>query len=258
MIPLERQCMSLIKLSVIVPTWNNPDQLTQMVNSLTRIGFFDIGDRELIIVNNGKQPVSKDFAHILAKRTMQVVNCEDNRGWEGGLIEGLKVSSAEFVCFQNDDVHIPQAHINFYENLMAPFEAGNVGMVAPTTTCSAGIQSIYNMGTPTTLTEVRWVIGLCVMMERKTLELVGGVDESLPGGDDLDLSIRMRKHEKKLYVNPNAFLIHHGFSTGTRVKGDHTQEGGWNSRSMMERTNQALIVKHGFKMFHETLSYQVV
>ena len=110
--------MSRCKLSVISPSWNNPEQLTQMVNSMTRIGFFDAGDRELIIVNNGKQPVAKDFAHLIAKRSLQVVNCEDNRGWEGGLIEGLKVSDSEFVCFQNDDVHIPQSQPYFYENLM--------------------------------------------------------------------------------------------------------------------------------------------
>jgi GT2 family glycosyltransferase len=230
---------------------------------MTRIGFFERGDRELIIVNNGKQPVSKDFAHIIAKGTLRVVDCEDNLGWEGGLIAGLKVSTAEFVCFQNDDVHIPQAHINFYDHLMAPFydEDGTstgVGIVAPTTTCAAGIQSIYNMNTPTSITEVRWAIGLCLMIDRKALDGVGGVDDKLPGGDDFDLSIRMRLAGNKILINPNAFLIHHGFQTGSRIKGDHTQENGWNSRSMQERTNKALIQKHGFRIFHETLSYQVV
>ena len=248
----------MLQLSILCPTWNNPDQLTQMVNSMTRIGFFERGDRELIIVNNGKQPVSKDFAHIIAKGTLKVVDCEDNRGWEGGLIEGLKVSTAKFVCFQNDDVHIPQSHINFYDHLMDPFSDETVGIVAPTTTCSAGIQSIYNMATPVKITEVRWAIGLCMMIKRETLDLVGGVDEKLPGGDDFDLSIRMRLADKKILINPNAFLIHHGFQTGSRIKGDHTQENGWNSKSMQERTNKGLIQKHGFRVFHETLSYQVV
>lgn len=251
--------MSQHKLSVICPTWNNPEQITQMVNSMTKIGFFERGDRELIIVNNGKQPVSKDFAHIMAKRTLQVVNCEDNRGWEGGLIEGLKVAHGKYVCFQNDDVHIPQAHINFYDHLMEPFETyQDIGMVGPTSTCSAGIQSIYNPNSPIKMTEVRWLIGYCVMIDREILDSVGGVDETLPGGDDFDLSIRMRKAGKKLLVNPSAFLIHHGFQTGTRINGDHTKDGGWNSKSMQERTNKGLIQKHGFREFHQTLSYQVV
>ena len=49
-----------MKLSVIVPTWNNAELLIRMVNSMTRIGFFRHNDRELIIVNNGKQPCDKE------------------------------------------------------------------------------------------------------------------------------------------------------------------------------------------------------
>jgi GT2 family glycosyltransferase len=250
-----------MKLSVIVPTWNNERLLIQMVNSMTRIGFFDMGDRELIIVNNGKQNCVKDFEHIIAKRSLQVVNCAENRGWEGGLVEGLKVAHGEFICFQNDDVHIPQAQGFFYEELMAPFESElmkDVGIVAPTTTCAAGIQSIFHQNTPVVITEVRMLIFLCVMMKREVLDAVGGVDESLPGGDDIDLSIRMRLAGKKLFVNPNAFLVHHGFQTGNRVKGDSSVDGGWNSEKMTERTNRALIHKHGFRTWMETMGSQVV
>lgn len=249
--------MSQLKLSVISPSWNNPDQLTQMVNSMTRIGFFEKGDRELIIVNNGKQPVDQDFAHIVAKGTLRVVNCEDNRGWEGGLIEGLKVSDSEFVCFQNDDVHIPQSDPMFYDKLIGSFKE-DTGLVAPVTTCAMGIQSIYSQNSPVNLTEVRWLIFLCVMMKRKDLDFVGGVDETLPGGDDIDVSIRMRNAGLKLYVNPDCFLIHHGFQTGERVKGGPDKEGGWNSKQMQERTNKALIQKHGFRTFIETVGRQCV
>jgi len=242
-------------LSVLCPTYNNPQQLTQMVNSMTRIGFFDKGDRELVIVNNGKQPVEKDFATVIAKRTMQVVNCEENRGWEGGLIEGLKVArSDKFVCFQNDDVHIPNRHVDFYDNLMVE----GAGAVGPITTCAAGIQNIYAQFSPVVPTEVRWLIGFCMMLDKKTLEEVGGIDETLPGGDDFDLSIRLRNAGKKLFVNPESFIIHHGFQTGIRVHGDNTVEGGWNSQKMSDRTNKALIQKHGFKTFIETMMCQVV
>lgn len=246
-----------MKLDVLVPTYNNYEQLTQMINSMSRLNFFDAGDRRLIIINNGKQRCETDYAHLIAKRTVMVINCEENLGWEGGLIKGLKHSDAEYVCFQNDDVHIPQADKYFYDSLMEELTEG-YGMVGPTTTCAAGIQSIFHMAAPITKTEVRWLIGFCVMMKREDLEAVGGVDETLPGGDDFDLSIRMRDNGKKLVVNPSAFIIHHGFQTGTRVKGGPDEENGWNSRTMQERTNRALIQKHGFRKFHETMSYQVV
>ena len=241
-----------MKLSVIVPTWNNANLLTAMVNSMTRIGFFKHNDRELIIVNNGKQPCEKDYAHI---KNLSVVTCEDNRGWEGGLVEGLKVAKGDYVCFQNDDVHIPQNQDDFYGELMDSFN-DDTGMVAPISTTCAGIQSVFHNRTPSELTEVKWIIFLCVMMKRSVLDAVGGVDETLPGGDDIDLSMRMRIAGYKLYVNPKAFIIHHAFQTGVRVHGDSDKEGGWNSEKMQENTNRALIIKHGFIKWAATIQGQ--
>lgn len=246
-----------MKLSVIVPTFNNPMQLHQMVVSMRRIGFFDSGDRELIIVNNGKDPYEP-------KKNLKVINLPENKGWEGGLIEGLRISEGEFICFQNDDVHIPQCEEMFYELLMAEFYdkdgelRDDVGMIGPVTTTASGAQSIYSPNTPTKITEVSWLIFFCVMLRRDVLDQVGFIDETLPGGDDFDLSIRMRKAGKKLFVHPKTFIIHHGFQTGTRVHGDSDKDGGWNSRKMIERTNQALIRKHGFRNWFKTISQQVL
>jgi SAM-dependent methyltransferase len=58
---------------------------------------------------------------------------------------------------------------------------------------------------------------------------------------------------KKLLINPDAFIIHHAFKTGTRVRGDQNTPGGWNSKEMIDRTNQFLIKKHGFKAFMESM-----
>jgi GT2 family glycosyltransferase len=218
---------------------------------MSRIGFFQSGDRELIIVNNGKQPCEKDYAHI---PNLVVVSLPENKGWEGGLREGLKVAKGEFICFQNDDVHIPQSDPRFYDTLMET----NVDVVAPITTCAAGIQSIFHQNTPVSVTEVSMLIFLCVVIKKEALNAAGGIDDTLPGGDDLDLSIRMRLAGKRLFVNPNAFIVHHGMQTGNRVKGDFTVDGGWNSEKMQDNTNKALIQKHGFRTWMETMRSQIV
>ena len=245
------------KLDVIVPTYNNQNLLTNMVNSMTRIGFFEKGDRRLIIVNNGKQPCGKDYAHIFATGNLFIINNDDNLGWEGGLKEGLKHSDSQYICFQNDDVHIPQSQVDFYDRLIGGGD-DRCGMIGPITTCAAGIQSIYHQFTPIEITEVRWLIFMCVMMRREVLDAVGGVDDTLRGGDDFDLSIRMRLAGYKLFVNPHTFLVHHGFQTGQRVHGGPDKDGGWNSLSMQERTNKGLIQKHGFRTFFETIQKQTL
>ena len=247
--------MSQYAVDVIVPTWNNPEYLIPMVNSMIRIGCFARGDLRLIIVNNGKQPIKKDLG---GRPHIEVIDCEDNLGWEGGLKKGLELSDAPFVVFQNDDTFIPQSSHGFYNTMLQKFNDPTIAAVAPTTTCAAGVQSIYHAGSPLTDLPVCWSIFFCVMIRREYLDAVGGIDDTLPGGDDFDLSWRFHKAGYGIMVTPYAFIIHEGFKTGERVKGSPTEDGGWNSLTFTDNVNKALIQKHGFKAFHYQRYNQVL
>lgn len=235
--------------SIIIPTFNNPEYLTPCIESICATGAL-MGLCELIIVNNGSQPIKemvKDWPNT------KVLEPGRNLGWEGGLEAGLKEAQGDFICFQNDDTLIPKACQNFYSQLLWPFNNLNVAAVGPATTVASGWHSVYARNAFRNLSEVSYLIFFTVMVRRSDLEAVGGIDTSAPGGDDFDLCIRLRKAEKKLLVNPDAFIIHHAFKTGTRVRGDQNTAGGWNSKEMMDRTNRWLIQKHGFKTWLETL-----
>lgn len=234
---------------ILIPTWNNPEFLNPCVDSIMRTGVLS-GLARLILINNGKQPLKERFRQI---PQILVLEPGENLGWERGLEYGLKHSDSKFVCFQNDDTHIPKANARFYSNLLYPFANGDVGAVGPATTVASGWHSVYRPEPLMLTTEVSYLIFFTVMLKREDLEAAGGIDTACPGGDDIDLSIRLRKRGKRLVINPDAFIIHHGFKTGTRVRGDHTTPGGWNSKEMSDKTNKWLIQKHGFKTFMETI-----
>jgi len=206
---------------------------------------------DLIIVNNGSQDIERTFG---AYSSIKILNPGKNLGWEGGLELGLKESNSPFVVFQNDDTYLTPGGCFFYQRLLTRFQDDNVAAVGPVTTCALGRQSVYSPDCPNVGTEVSYLIFFTVMLRRKHLEEVGGIDTSLPGGDDFDLSIRLRAKGYNLVIDPGAFIIHHGFKTGERIKGDPSTSGGWNSVEMTERTNQALIRKHGFKTWWKTIS----
>ncbi len=236
-------------LDIIIPTWNNPEFLNPCVESIVRTGILH-SDARLLIVNNGTQDVKQAVGHL---PNIEVLEPGRNLGWEGGLAYALERSQSKFVCFQNDDTFIPKASMQIYQRLLIPFVDKTVGAVGPTTTTAAGLQSVFHPKSPRTRVHPSFLIFFMVMLRRAHLDAVGGVDTSLPGGDDFDLSIRLRKAGLKLLIEPDVFVIHHGFKTGTRIHGDHTTSGGWNSLQMQDRTNQALIRKHGFKTFIEAL-----
>jgi GT2 family glycosyltransferase/predicted SAM-dependent methyltransferase len=236
-------------ITILIPSFNNPEFLNPCIDSIVKTGVLS-GLAELVIVNNGNQPV-KDY--VKGVRGARVLEPGSNLGWEGGLQYGLDRSDSEFVCFQNDDTLIPKVAQTFYGQLLWPFANLNVAAVGPATTVASGWHSVYQRNAFRSATEVPYLIFFTVMLRRKDLMAAGGIDLSAPGGDDLDLSIRLRKMGKKLLVNPDAFIIHHGFKTGERLRGGRDVSGGWNSTEMIERTNQWLIQKHGFKTYMETM-----
>lgn len=240
--------------SIIIPTYNNPEYLIPCLESISRTGVLD-GLGELVVINNGDQPLD----YLKAWPNVKVLKPKSNMGWEGGLDLGLKHAEGEFICFQNDDTLIPKATQDFYSQLLWPFQNDNIAAVGPATTIASGWHSVFQKDATRTLKDVSYLIFFTVMIRRSDLDAAGGIDISAPGGDDLDLSIRLRKLGKSLVVNPDAFLIHHAFKTGTKVRGDSSVAGGWNSKEMIDRTNQWLIQKHGFKTFMETMrGYQYV
>lgn len=235
--------------SIIIPTFNNPQYLTPCIDSIRATGILN-GLFELLIVNNGQQPISdyvKDWPNT------KVLEPKENLGWEKGLQYGINQSQAPFVVFQNDDTQIPAANADFYYKMLSLFSDENIAAVGPATTVAAGWHSIFRRFPLPWPTEVSYLIFFTVMMRRDYLEQAGGIDTSCPGGDDFDLSIRLRKLGKKLIVHPGAFLIHHAFKTGERIHGTSNAVGGWNSKEMSDRTNKWLIQKHGFKTFMETI-----
>jgi SAM-dependent methyltransferase len=236
--------------SIILPTWNLPQYFNPCMQSIGRTGILQ-GLGEVIVINNGSQAIAEEYKDW---PSVKVLTPGENLGWERGLELGLKHSTAPFVCFQNDDTFIPHACNDFYQALLYPLADKSVAAVGPTTTTAAGWHSIYRPNPVCSPTDVSYLIFFTVMVRRSAYDAAGGIDTSCPGGDDLDLSIRFRKAGQRLVVNPKAFLIHHAFKTGERVRGGPDTPGGWNSKEMSDKTNQWLIKKHGFKAFFETIN----
>lgn len=233
------------QIGIIIPTWNNMEYLVPCLNSLLApVVTEDLYN--IYVVNNGDPKNMEMIQH----PRVTILQQKENLGWEGGLKVGLEASKEEFVVFMNDDTYIPPSSVRWANVLINDFANHTVGAVGPVSNVVMGIQNIFS-GIPYAhdVLNVNYLIGFCMMVRRSALDAVGGVDDTLPGGDDLDLSIRLRRGGYKLLCDRNAFVYHHGFKTGERLRGDASVQGGWNSVQMLEKTNWALIKKHGLREF---------
>ena len=237
--------------SIIIPTWNNPEYLRNCLLSL-------INARQgenlyhIYVVNNG-HPDSCDWIDKEHKFITVLQTGGKNLGWEGGLKLGLEKSKAPFVIFHNDDTIVPYSQKLWVHKMIQHFKDPKVAAVGPASNMVMGLQNMLAF-TDTQVFTSMFLIGFCVMVRRSALDEVGGVDDTLPGGDDLDLSIRLRDKGYKLIVDKNVFIFHYGQQTGIRIYGNNEKTGGWNSFEFTDKTNVALIKKHGLRKWYETLN----
>lgn len=229
---------------IIIPTWNNPQYLVPCVQSILQYTAPD-DLFHTYIVNNGTPETMGIFSK---SPYITVLQQKENMGWEGGLKAGLAVSKAPYVMFMNDDTFIPSHQRLWLTTLLNEFAHPECAAVGPTSNVVMGKQNIF-VALPGSSIRVKYLIGFCMLVRREALDAAGGVDDTLPGGDDLDVSIRLRQLGKYLLCNRNVFVYHHGFKTGERLEGGPTTPGGWNSVEKTERTNQALIRKHGLRAY---------
>lgn len=233
---------------ILIPSWNNPQFLQPALQSLlhtkTAENLFHI-----YVINNGH----KESCDWINHPDVTVLQAGENLGWEGGLKLGLSHSKAPYVMFLNDDTYIPDSSRMWINQMLQHFKNPKVAAVGPSTNVVMGLQNIFAT-TAYQVFRAKFLIGYCMLVRRSYLDEVGGVDDSLPGGDDLDLSIRFRDAGYYLFVDREVFVYHHGFKTGTRLHGDHTTSGGWNSYEFKEKTDTALIRKHGFRKWADVMS----
>lgn len=237
------------KVAIVIPTYNNYNFLVSCIDSILSTDFV-AGLFHIYVVNNGHKS-SCDFLKNNPKIT--VFDQVTNLGWEGGLKYGIENTTEDFILFMNDDTYVPVSSSGWLQKMLNHFNrTEKIGIVAPSSNTVMGYQNIF-LFDPLPLKYVNYLIFFCALVSRKALTEVGGIDDTLPGGDDIDLSIRMRNKGYSLIADRSIFVYHHGFKTGDRLHGTYDKPFGWNSPEFTERTNFALIRKHGFRKWFETL-----
>lgn len=95
-----------MNLSLVIPFYNEQENIKGVVNGLVNSFEQASIDYELILVNNGSMDTSPQILEDLAKEKqnrIRVVHVRVNQGYGWGIINGVKNASGEFVGFMSGD-----------------------------------------------------------------------------------------------------------------------------------------------------------
>jgi GT2 family glycosyltransferase len=213
------------RVSIVMLSWNALEY-TKM--ALESIRAHTAGDYEIVIVDNGSN--SETVEWLRAQSGIRVIYNATNRGYAGGNNQAIAACSGEYVVLLNNDVIVTDGWL---ESLLAAFDRiPGLGVSAPLSNNVAGhqktVDSHYgNLDEMQAYARRRAqrhrregyltdrVIGLCMCIDRRVLEEIGGIDEAFGVGnfEDDDFCIRVRAAGYRIYVCADSFIHHFGSKT---------------------------------------------
>jgi len=261
------------RIPLICPIFNNFKMTKRLVENLVKVTPMD--QFTCTFVDNGSTDETAGFLKTLVVKfpdNFQVITLPANKGFGGGVNEGLKAISTrdwDHTCIINNDILLPP---HWLSKLLSAWtnkeESKYLGAVAPVSNAAGGSQGIkVNYATvgdfvdfsearyqtykesPQRFVEAGMLVGLCFLMTREMFDTVGLFDERFFPGmwEDNDYCLRGRLKGFTYRVD-HAVVIHHEFSDTFRKSSFNSKDIFWRNRKLFEekwakewKDNQKLI-----------------
>lgn len=211
----------MITASIIIVNWNGRSYIENCMDSVFRQSW---GDFEVILVDNASTDGSREIA---AARypSVNIISLEENRGFTGGNIEGLKIARGKYIVLLNNDAVLSE---RWLESMIAIMDTeGTIGICA-SKILIAGTSLIDSAGDTFTTAfngsktgeyederfyvERRTVHGACaaaVMYRKNMLDQIGFFDHDFFfNHEDTDLNMRAWLAGWKCVFVPEAVVYH--------------------------------------------------
>jgi glycosyltransferase involved in cell wall biosynthesis/LmbE family N-acetylglucosaminyl deacetylase len=222
----ETNCQGI---DIIIPTKNNLPGLKTCIEGLfqaTDYPFFSV----TIVSNNSSSAAMMAYLDILRKKE-RIHIIIDNRPFNWAALNNSAVaeSSAPILLFLNDDIEFKDRKwlLNMTKYLMLDgvgavgatlyYPDGSLqhnGIMTDEKFVARNITSWGKRRELTTTRNVSAVTGACLLLARKTFELTGGLDESLPRSyNDVDLCLNIRSKGLRIIQAVDVQLVHHESET---------------------------------------------
>lgn len=205
---------SLKFISVVIPTYNRSSLLKPCLDSLAS-QTYPKSHYEVIVVDDGSTDGTEDFMREYAKRLEINITYyrQENSGPAKARNNGIRLARGEFVAFTDDDC---EADRNWLMEIMKEFTSDDIagvgGMVDSKNNdmLSQYIDYYRLLQPPTEDGCVKYLVTANACYRRKVLLDVNGFSEEIknPGGEDPDLSYKIKSLGYKFGFNPDSIVIH--------------------------------------------------
>ena len=183
--------------SIVVTALNEQDTIGQCIESLLEQ---DYPKKEIIIVDGGSSDRTFEVASAYPIKVVQ----ERKKGPSAGRNKGVAISNGEIIAFTDADCVADRLWL---KELIKSFKDSNASVVGGSIDILNNDNFIANC-IASRFQGRRSVATWNVAYKRQVINSLGGFDESLIVGEDLDLAFRASKNGYTVIFNPDAKVSH--------------------------------------------------
>lgn len=201
--------------SVVIPSYNRVRQLPRAIESVLRQTFADL---ELIVVDDGSSDGTLDYLAAIADPRLRVIRHERNQGACAARNTGIRAARAELVAFQDSDDEWLVTKLARQVEALAAADPAEYGAIycGKLTYGESGRsdwgprRAFYAPGPGSAQVEGDILLQLLrtpmistqtLLVRKPLLEAIGGFDEESRIGQDWDLSVRLARITKFLFID---------------------------------------------------------
>ena len=250
-------------LSIVIVSWNVRDFLQKCLLSIYPPGSHDAASQsespplsfdidsfgiETIVVDNASADDSVEMVRQAFPQVILIANA-DNRGFTGGINQGIVASRGRYVLLLNPDTEVLDdalarmvAHVDAHPDVgvLGPMLLNPDGSVQSSRRRFPTLATAFLESTPLqswfprhrllcdyyvqdkpddAIAEVDWVTGACLLARREALDQVGLLDDGyFMYSEELDWCYRAKAAGWKVVYFPEAQVIHYGGQSSEQVK----------------------------------------
>lgn len=173
-----------MKVDIIIPIWNQLDFTKECIDSVFKNTKFSF---HLIVIDNASDRPTKDYLEKLAqdkKDSVTLLRNEKNLGFVKATNQGIKQSSAPYICLLNNDTQVTEGWLR--EMVKVAESRQDIGIVNASSNTlgyhpdrGESLEAMAKRMKSFTgeYSELAWATGFCMLIKRKVIERVGLLDE---------------------------------------------------------------------------------
>ena len=204
-----------MRYSVIIPVYNRPDEVDELLKSLTTQHFTDF---EVIVVEDGSSVPCKEIVDRYTDKLDIKYFLKSNSGPGQSRNYGAERSEGEYLIILDSDVILPEGYFDAVEKELAASPADAFGGPDRAHDSFTDIQKAinYSMTSFFTTGGIRggkkkmdkfYPRSFNMGIRKSTYEALGGFSP-MRFGEDIDFSIRLFKNGNKVCLFPSAWVYH--------------------------------------------------